>query len=98
MTKKIYPDSIIKFGDENEKVKNSQTFKFLGSMVNFKEIGTGNTELNNGINSVQGKFKEYRRILTNYNLKLEWPVTLALSGQGCFIRLANVALNSISIR
>ena len=51
-------------------------------MVNFKEIGTGNTELNNRINSVQGKFEEYSRILTNYNLKLE----TRMACYTCFIR------------
>ena len=64
-----YPKSIIGF--EDNKVQNSESFRFLGSMINYKEIGTGNVELNSRIQNAKAKFAEYKRLLTNYHIKLD---------------------------
>ena len=43
----------------------------ITSMINYKEIGTGNVELNSRIQNANAKFAEYKRLLTNYHIKLD---------------------------
>ena len=64
-----YPESIIEF--EGKKIQNSKSFRFLGSTIHFKEIGTENVELNIRIQNAKSKFVEYKRLLTNQHIKLE---------------------------
>ena len=58
-----YPESTVSLNDKL--IANNETFRFLGSMINRKEIGTGNVELNNRISSAKGKFYEYKKVLQN---------------------------------
>lgn len=64
-----YPKTIINL--EDIMIQNSESFRFLGSMINYKEIGTGNVELNSRIQNAKAKFAEYKRLLTNYHIKLD---------------------------
>ena len=71
-----YHESIIEF--EDKKIQNSKSFKFLGSTINFKEIGTGNVELNIRIQNAKLKCAEYNRLSTNQHIKHEWHTLIFL--------------------
>ena len=65
----VYPKSTISLNDVA--IENVETFKFLGSLVNKNEIGTGYVELNSRIQSATGKFHEYKKVLQNPKIKIQ---------------------------
>ena len=75
-----YPKSIITFQDQQ--VENLDTFKFLGSLVNYMEVGTGDVELNNRIEGANKKFGEYLKVLKNYKLN----ISTRMKYFNCFVR------------
>ena len=63
-----YPTSVITY--LGKEVENVETFRFLGSQINRKEIGTGNVELNFRIQSANGKFQEFKKVFLNPRLHI----------------------------
>ena len=64
----VYPTSTISL--QSLAIENVDTFKFLGSLVNKDEIGVGEVELNSRIQSANGKFHEYKKVLQNPKIKI----------------------------
>ena len=63
-----YPKTVITF--QEKKVENVETLRFLGSQINFKEIGTGDVELDYRIQSANGKFHEFKNVFQNPRLHI----------------------------
>ena len=61
-----YPENIITIN--GTKIKNVQSFKYLGSTITYNEPGTSEKELTNRNGMVHGKFSELKRLpLCNYH-------------------------------
>lgn len=63
-----YPETIVKSGVKE--VKNSKSFRFLGSHCHFEQDTTGDFEINCRIELAQQKYASLRKLFENYNIKL----------------------------
>ena len=64
-----YPTSIITLNGFN--IKNTTTFKYLGVWINHNDLHIGDEEVEYRINSAHNAFAENRKLLTNFNIKLD---------------------------
>ena len=68
-TDETYPESIATIN--NIKIKNMQNFKYLGVWLNNDSLHIGKKELDHRLCSAHNAFAEHKKLLTNFNIKLE---------------------------
>ena len=64
-----YPESIVTL--DGEKIKNSESFKLLGSKIRYNEPHTGDIEVSARIEAGRCKFAELRNLLTNRHIAMK---------------------------
>ena len=67
-----YPETVIQLG--TTALKNVESFKYLGAMVNFDEPNTGDIELNYRIQAAKAKFAQLANLLQNNGILLRTRV------------------------
>ena len=63
-----YPSSIININ--SQPIENVTHFTYLGAVISYSEPGTSEKELDRRIGLAHSKFSELKKLLCNYNLKL----------------------------
>ena len=64
-----YPKNLIEIN--GFQIKNVQKFRFLGSLIKFNEVSTGEHEINIRLEAAKCKFAELENLLTNFKIKLK---------------------------
>ena len=70
-----YPEIICNLG--GCEIKNVKVFKYLGANIHFKESTTGDTEINQRIESAECKFYEHTKKPLNFEIALTTRVTVS---------------------
>ena len=69
-----YPDVICNIN--GSEVNNVKVFKYIGANIHFREFATGDTEINQRIESAECKFYEHAKKLMNYKIALTTRVSI----------------------
>ena len=69
-----YPDVICNIN--GSEVKNVKVFKYIGANIHFREFATGDTEINQRIESAECKFYEHAKKLMNFKIALTTRVSI----------------------
>ena len=73
-TEEEYPKSFCQLN--GSKIKNVKLFKYLGASVVYNKATTGETEINQRIDSAEAKFYEHSKKLTNFKISLRTRVSV----------------------
>ena len=63
-----YPKTITMVGNEN--VDNVMEFRYLGSLIHYRQVTTGDAEITSRIDMAEAKFYEYGKKFMNHKLKI----------------------------
>lgn len=69
-----YPDSLCEL--DKCKIKNVKLFKYLGSNIDYRDASTGDSEINQRLDSAEAKFYEHSKKLLNYKVHLRIRVVI----------------------
>ena len=69
-----YPKSICELDDH--KINNVKKFKYLGANIHYKEATTGDSEINQRLDSAEAKFYEHGKKLMNFHISLRTRVLI----------------------
>ena len=69
-----YPTSVCQLN--GSEIKNVKLFKYLGACIRYNNATTGDTEINQRIDSAEAKFYEHSKKLTNFKISLRTRVLI----------------------
>ena len=73
-TEEEYPETICKL--DGFKIKNVRVFKYLGANIQYRETSTGDTEINQRIDSAEARYYEHAKKLMNFRISIKTRVLI----------------------